>query len=134
MARFGNYDSSLSGLKTAVLRRIRAEREAGRKVDSADLAASLQETVVDVQVSKTLQAAADRRVETILLGGRVVANSRLRGRIEEAGAEARLRVLIPSVDLCTGNTAMIALAGAWRLERGERSSLGIGADPSMELG
>jgi len=133
MADSGDYDFSLSGLKTAVLRHIKAERDAGREVDPADLAASFQEAVVDVQVSKTMQAVKDRGVETILLGGGVVANSRLRERIEKAGAESGLRVLIPSIQLCTDNGAMIALAGAWRLERGERSSLGIGADPSMEL-
>ena len=133
MADSGDYDFSLSGLKTAVLRHVKAERDAGREVDPADLAASFQEAVVDVQVSKTMQAVKDRGVETILLGGGVVANSRLRERIEKAGAESGLRVLIPSIQLCTDNGAMIALAGAWRLERGERSSLGIGADPSMEL-
>jgi N6-L-threonylcarbamoyladenine synthase len=133
MADSGDYDFSLSGLKTAVLRHVKAERDAGREVDPADLAASFQEAVVDVQVSKTLRAAADRGVETILLGGGVVANSRLRERIDKDGAEAGLRVLIPSMDLCTDNGAMIALAGAWRLRRGDRSSLGIRADPSMEL-
>ena len=133
MVDSGDYDFSLSGLKTAVLRHIKAERDAGREVDAADLAASFQEAIVDVQVSKTMQAVKDRRVETVLLGGGVVANSRLRERIEKAGAEAGLRVLIPSMQLCTDNGAMIALAGAWRLERGERSPLGIGADPSMEL-
>jgi N6-L-threonylcarbamoyladenine synthase len=134
MADSGDHDFSLSGLKTAVLRHVRAARDAGGEVDPADLAASFQEAVVDVQVSKTISAAKDRRVETILLGGGVVANSRLRERIDKAGAEAGLRVLIPSMDLCTDNGAMIALAGTWRLRRGERSSLGIGADPSMELG
>jgi N6-L-threonylcarbamoyladenine synthase len=134
MADSGDYDFSLSGLKTAVLRYARAERDAGREVDPADLAASFQEAVVDVQVSKTLRAAKDRGVGTILLGGGVVANSRLRERIDKAGAEAGIRVLIPSMDLCTDNGAMIALAGAWRLGRGDRSSLRIGAHPSMELG
>jgi tRNA N6-adenosine threonylcarbamoyltransferase len=133
MADSGDYDFSLSGLKTAVLRHVRAERDAGREVDPADLAASFQEAIVDVQVTKTLRAAADRGVETILLGGGVVANSRLRERIDKAGAEAGLRVLIPSMDLCTDNGAMIALAGSWRLKRGEHSALDIGADPSMEL-
>jgi N6-L-threonylcarbamoyladenine synthase len=127
MANSGDYDFSLSGLKTAVLRHVRAERESG-------LAASFQEAVVDVQVSKAVQAARDRGVETVLLGGGVVANTRLRERIEKAGAEAGLRVLVPSMDLCTDNGAMIALAGAWRLRRGDRSPLGIGADPSLELG
>ena len=134
MADSGDYDSSLSGLKTAVLRHVKAEHDAGRDVDPADLAASFQEAVVDVQVSKTIRAAGDRGVETILLGGGVVANSRLRERMDKAGAEAGLRVLFPSMELCTDNGAMIALAGSWRLRRGDRSSLGIGADPSLELG
>jgi len=134
MADSDTYDFSLSGLKTAVLRHVQAEREAGREVDPADLAASFQEAIVDVQVSKTIRAARDRAVETILLGGGVVANSRLRERLEKEGAEAGLRVLIPSIDLCTDNGAMIALAGAWRLGRGDRTGLEIGADPSLELG
>jgi tRNA N6-adenosine threonylcarbamoyltransferase len=134
MADSGDYDFSLSGLKTAVLRHVRAERDAGRDVDPADLAASFQEAVVDVQVSKTIAAARDRGVGTVLLGGGVVANSRLRERIHQEGVEAGLRVLFPSMDLCTDNGAMIALAGAWRLRRGDRSGLEIGADPSMELG
>ena len=133
MADSGDFDFSLSGLKTAVLRHVKAEREAGRDVDPADLAASFQEAIVDVQVAKTVDAARDRRVETVLLGGGVVANSRLRERMEKAGAEAGLRVLFPSMDLCTDNGAMIAIAGTWRLLRGERTSLGVGADPSLEL-
>ena len=133
MADSGDYDFSLSGLKTAVLRHVKAERDAGREDDPADLAASFQEAIVDVQVSKTVQAARDRAVETILLGGGVVANSRLRERIDEAGAQAGLRVLLPSMELCTDNGAMIAVAGASRLARGERSVLDVGADPSLEL-
>ena len=134
MADSGDFDFSLSGLKTAVLRHVKAERDAGRDIDPADLAASFQEAIVDVQVSKTIDAARDRRVETVLLGGGVVANSRLRERMDKAGAEAGLRVLFPSMELCTDNGAMIAVAGTWRLLRGERTPLGVGADPSLELG
>jgi tRNA N6-adenosine threonylcarbamoyltransferase len=134
MADSGDFDFSLSGLKTAVLRHVKAERASGRDVDPADLAASFQEAIVDVQVAKTIDAARDRGVETLLLGGGVVANTRLRERMEKAGAEAGFRVLLPSLDLCTDNGAMIAVAGAWRLLRGERTSLGVGADPSLELG
>jgi N6-L-threonylcarbamoyladenine synthase len=133
MADSGDYDFSLSGLKTAVLRYVRAEREAGRDVDPADLAASFQEAIVDVQVDKTMAAAHERGVERVLLGGGVVANARLRERIGKAGAEAGIEVRFPSLELCTDNGAMIALAGAWRLARGERTGLGAGADPSMEL-
>jgi N6-L-threonylcarbamoyladenine synthase len=133
MADSGDYDFSLSGLKTAVLRHVKAERAAGREIDAADLAASFEEAIVDVQVAKTLDAARERRVQTVLLGGGVVANTRLRERMEKAGAEAGLRVRFPELSLCTDNGAMIAVAGASRLARGERSTLEIGADPSLEL-
>jgi tRNA N6-adenosine threonylcarbamoyltransferase len=129
----GDYDFSLSGLKTAVLRHVKAEREAGRSVDPADLAASFQEAIVDVQVSKTIRAATEKGVRTVLLGGGVVANTRLRSRMEIAGADAGVRVLFPSMPLCTDNAAMIACAGAARLERGERTSFEVGADPGLEL-
>jgi N6-L-threonylcarbamoyladenine synthase len=133
MADSGDFDFSLSGLKTAVLRHVRSEREAGHEVDPADLAASFQEAVVDVQVGKTMRAARERGVPRVLLGGGVVANSRLRERMEAAGAREGIDVVFPSPDLCTDNGAMIALAGSWRLVRGERSELSIGADPSLGL-
>jgi len=133
MIATGDYDFSLSGLKTAVLRHVKAERAAGRKVDPADLAASFQEAIVDVQVSKTIAAAKEHGVKAVLLGGGVVANTRLRERMEKAGAEAGIGVLFPSFELCTDNAAMIAVAGASRLARGERTPFDVAADPSLEL-
>jgi N6-L-threonylcarbamoyladenine synthase len=129
----GDFDFSMSGLKTAVLRHVKRERAAGREVDPADLAASFQEAVVDVQVKKTLLAAGKLGVETVLLGGGVVANTRLRERMRAEGEAAGLEVLYPSIDLCTDNAAMIACVGAARSLRGERSSLDTGADPNLRL-
>ncbi len=129
----GDLDFSLSGLKTAVLRHVKAERAAGREIDVPDLAASFQEAIVDVQVSKTIAAAKETGVDTVLLGGGVVANTRLRERLEADGAEAGLRVLFPRRELCTDNAAMIACVGAARLARGERSSLDTAADPNLRL-
>ena len=133
MADSGDYDFSLSGLKTAVLRFVKAEQTAGRRVDPADLAASFQEAIVDVQVGKTIAAAKEKSVGTVLLGGGVVANTRLRERMEKAGAEAGIRVLFPRLELCTDNAAMIACAGSSRLARGERTPIGVGADPGLKL-
>jgi N6-L-threonylcarbamoyladenine synthase len=129
----GDYAFSLSGLKTAVLRWVKAERAAGRDIDVADLAASFQEAIVDVQVTKTLRAAREMGVGTVLLGGGVVANSRLRERMTSAGEDAGVRILFPSPALCTDNGAMIAAAGASRLRRGETTPLGVAADPALEL-
>jgi N6-L-threonylcarbamoyladenine synthase len=127
MLESGDYDFSLSGLKTSVLRQV------GREIDHADLAASFQEAIVDVQVAKTVAAARERGVHTVLLGGGVVANTRLRERMVNAGAEAGLDVRFPSPALCTDNGAMIAAAGASRLALGEWSSFDVAADPGLEL-
>ncbi|MGH2596522.1 MAG: tRNA (adenosine(37)-N6)-threonylcarbamoyltransferase complex transferase subunit TsaD [Actinomycetota bacterium] len=133
MERSGDFDFSMSGLKTSVLRHVKAERASGRDIDLPDLAASFQEAIVDVQVQKTLEAAAKLDVGTVLLGGGVVANTRLRERMERDGGSAGLRVLFPPLELCTDNAAMIACVGAARLARGERTSLDIGADPNLGL-
>lgn len=133
MAGSGDLDFSLSGLKTAVMRFVKTERAAGREPDPADLAASFQEAVVDVQVSKTIGAALERETRTVLLGGGVVANTRLRARMLEAGEKEGLRVLFPSLPLCTDNGAMIACAGFYRLQAGETTPLDAEADPGLSL-
>jgi N6-L-threonylcarbamoyladenine synthase len=129
----GDLDFSMSGLKTAVLRYVKGERAAGRDIDVPDLAASFQEAIVDVQVTKTLEAARRTGVERVLLGGGVVANTRLRERLVADGAETGLEVLVPPLALCTDNAAMVACLGAARLDRGDRSGLDIAADPNLPL-
>ena len=126
----GTYDFSLSGLKTAVLRHVRVHQG---EVAVADVAASFQEAVVDVQVSKILRAAREEGLDTVLLAGGVAANSRLRAKLEGAAAGRRVRVLAPSPRLCTDNGAMVACAGTFALERGERTPLDVGADPNLRM-
>jgi N6-L-threonylcarbamoyladenine synthase len=133
MERSGDFDFSMSGLKTAVLRYVRQEQAAGRDLNLPDIAASFQEAIVDVQVRKTLAAAKETGVGTVLLGGGVVANTRLRERIEAEGTAAGLQVLFPPLELCTDNGAMIACVGAARLARGERTPLDTAADPNLLL-
>ncbi len=129
----GSDDFSLSGLKTAVLRHVRAAERAGEEIDVADVAASFQEAVVDVQVSKVVGAAKREGLGSVLLAGGVAANSRLRDRVTAAAADLGVNVLVPSPALCTDNGAMVASAGWFALERGERTPLDVGADPNLPI-
>lgn len=125
-------DFSFSGLKTAVLRWIKAREREGQPIPVADVAAAFQEAVADVLVTKALRACADTGIETLIVGGGVAANSRLRAMLEQR-AEG-LDVRIPPPRLCTDNGAMVAALGAALVERGRPpSSPGIGADSSLPV-
>ena len=127
--RDDGLDFSFSGLKTAVVNHVRKHPD----VVTADVAASFQEAVVDVLVTKALRAAAAERVPSLAIGGGVAANSSLRERIAAAGEAAGHRVFLPSRAMCTDNAAMIGAAGWHRLRRDGPSALSTGADPSLRL-
>jgi tRNA N6-adenosine threonylcarbamoyltransferase len=127
------YDFSLSGLKTAVVRHVKDARAKGADINEADIAASFQEAVVEVQVDKTMAAARDKGVGKIVLGGGVVANTRLRELMSQKAGEQGFELLIPPPELCTDNAAMIACAGYHRLMRGEQTDLEVAAFPNLPL-
>lgn len=116
------YAFSFSGLKTAVLRAVRASDDLER--DRADLARGFQDAAVDVLVAKTAHAVDELGYETAVLGGGVACNRVLATRLAERLA-GHARVSVASPRLNTDNAAMIAAAGAWRLARGERSGLDL---------
>ncbi|MEA2504685.1 MAG: hypothetical protein QOG36_1728, partial [Actinomycetota bacterium] len=109
------------------------ERRAGREPNVADICASFQAAVVDVLVTKTVRAAVDNEIPTVLLCGGVAANSQLRASLEVACTAAEIKVYHPSMALCTDNAAMVAGCGYHRYRRGIRTSLDAAPDPSFPI-
>ncbi|MCX4389491.1 tRNA (adenosine(37)-N6)-threonylcarbamoyltransferase complex transferase subunit TsaD [Micromonospora peucetia] len=128
------YDFSFSGLKTAVARWVEARQRAGEAVPVADVAASFQEAVCDVLVRKALDACRTNGVETLVIGGGVAANSRLRVMAEDRAAAQGIRVRVPRPGLCTDNGAMVAALGSHLVAAGVAPSrLDLPADSAMPL-
>jgi N6-L-threonylcarbamoyladenine synthase len=152
------FDFSFSGLKTAVLYRVRGTelateaeaRRAWRKTVSGrvtaeelrahcapatlNLVASFQHAVVRDLVTRSMGAAENAGVATILVSGGVACNSLLRARFNEAARAHAMNVFFPSLELSTDNAAMIAAAGYYKLAAGERAGIPLTAHASFPLG
>ncbi len=126
----GRLDFSFSGLKTAV--KLYLERSGGSVVP-ADVAASFQEAVVDVLVSKAFDAVEARSVGALVVTGGVAANSGLRRRMEEEARARGIRLYCPPPALCTDNAAMIGWVGLRRLEAGRLPGLSGGVEARLLL-
>jgi N6-L-threonylcarbamoyladenine synthase len=123
------YEFSFSGLKTSVVRYVRAHPEAAL----ADVAASFQEAVVDVLVAKTRQAAAQTHAKAICIGGGVAANTSLRERVTGVCRQDGLGAFIPSRAMCTDNAAMIGATACYRLKTDGPTPLDAPVDPNLRL-
>lgn len=143
------YDLSFSGLKTAVLRIVRkyrppadtqpavvAQKEESpeppvvRSLPVANLAASFQAAIVDVLVGKTCRAAQEFEAKMVLLAGGVAANEWLRA---EMVRRSPVPVRYPSLELCTDNAAIVACAGFYRFQAGERAGWDLDVVPDLRL-
>jgi len=132
--RSARYDFSFSGLKTAVARHVEALQRAETPVPAADIAASFQEAVADVLTRKAVRAAEDTGIDTLVIGGGVAANSRLRALAADRCAQAGITLRIPRAGLCTDNGAMVAALGAHLVAAGAPASeLTVGADPGLAV-
>ena len=114
----GDLDFSFAGLKTAVLTQARKFEGSPCEQQRADLAASTQAAIVEVLVKKSLKALAQTGLNRLVVAGGVGANAALREQLNAACAARGARVHYPELALCTDNGAMIALAGAMRLQSG----------------
>lgn len=115
-----DFDFSFSGLKTAVLTRLRAA-EGEQLVDEqfrADCAAATEQAIVDVLVAKSIAATQEAGVQNLVVAGGVGANRQLRAQLKEQAAAKGIQVFYPPIEFCTDNGAMIAFAAAMRLQHG----------------
>lgn len=119
-----DYDFSFSGIKTAVYYHLRDHPE----TKDEDVAASFQRAVNDVLVHKTIEAAKERNVSRIAIGGGVAANSELRDSFRQRAADEGCEVVVPSLELCTDNAAMIGYRSEFVRERG---GLDLNAQPRL---
>jgi N6-L-threonylcarbamoyladenine synthase len=129
------YDVSFSGLKTAVLNAVR-ETSAAATLDSKarrTIARAFQDALVETLVEKTARAAQQFKRERVVLGGGVAGNRTLIAAMRDRLATLGARVFAPSSRLATDNAAMIARAGLFHLERGERSGFDLNGFASLPI-
>ena len=126
-------DFSYSGLKTAVLYHLQSIGATERERLKADIAASFQTAAIDVLIEHSLQALEESGLQQLALAGGVACNSYLRKKLQEEKVRRGFELFIPPPILCTDNGAMIARAGKFYLESGERSNYSLSPKPSLSL-
>ncbi len=119
MMHSGDMRFSLSGLKTAVVTYINQQRAAGVELNVADIAASFQQAVIDVQIKKARMAIEQTGVRTFCLGGGVAANPQLRKAYENLCDELGVKLIMPPLHACGDNAGMIALVALDRYREGK---------------
>lgn len=128
------YDFSFSGVKSAVLNHINGCKMKGEEIVPADIAAAFQDSVVDVLVNRTIEAAKEYKMDKVALAGGVASNSALREAMKTACEKNKITISYPSPIFCTDNAAMIAVAGYYEYIKGTRHGLDLNAVPNLKIG
>lgn len=128
------FDFSFSGVKSAVLNYLNSCAMKQEEINRADVAASFQEAVVEVLVSRTVDAAEKYGMKRVAMAGGVASNSALRAAMKQACDKAGLELMYPSPIYCTDNAAMIGAAAYYEYKKGVRHGLDLNAVPNLMIG
>ena len=128
-----NYDFSFSGLKTAVINYIHNQKQKANELNINDIAANFQTAVIDILTAKTLKAALNKKVNSVILSGGVAANERFRAVLKERLAKEGIPLYYPDLKLCTDNAAMISTVAYYQYKKGDFADLDLNADPNLQL-
>ncbi|MFO7983385.1 MAG: tRNA (adenosine(37)-N6)-threonylcarbamoyltransferase complex transferase subunit TsaD [Desulfuromonadales bacterium] len=128
-----SLDFSFSGIKTAVMNRVRQMPQPLGEEDQRSVAASFQQAVVDVLCHKTLKAVEQTGIERVVISGGVACNSGLRRQFGDMASKRGLEAYFPSPQLCSDNAAMLAVAGNHYLQQGAAAALDLNAISSWPL-
>lgn len=133
MEKEDNFDFSFSGLKSAFINTVHNADQRGEKLNKDDLAASFQQSVVDVLAEKTMRALDKYPVKQLILAGGVAANHGLRNRLDHDMAKYHpdVSMLQAPLKLCGDNAAMIGAAGYVNYQNGDRAALDLNAVPGL---
>ncbi|MEZ2657981.1 tRNA (adenosine(37)-N6)-threonylcarbamoyltransferase complex transferase subunit TsaD [Aneurinibacillus aneurinilyticus] len=129
----GTYDFSFSGLKSAVLNTLHNAAQRGETIEPQTLAASFQDSVVEVLVDKSFNLIRERPVKQLLLAGGVAANRGLRSALAERAEREGVELIIPPLSLCTDNAAMIAGVGYIEYKKGKLADMSLNGIPGLPL-
>ncbi len=126
-----NFDFSFSGIKTAVMYKVREHERLGENIPAEEIAYEFQEAVTDVLVYKTVKAVEKHKVRSIMLAGGVSANKVLREKFQGAFSGENTKLFIPPLDLCTDNASYIASCAYFNFHPKPLSE--VKANPSLSV-
>ncbi len=127
------YDFSFSGLKTAVINYIHNQEQKNNKINIPDVAASFQQTVIDMLAGNVIKAVKNYDVKGVILGGGVAANKTLRNQLQEGLNKLDKKLYFPDLKYCTDNAAMIGAAAYYQYLNKDFADFDLNPQPKLSL-
>lgn len=128
-----SYNFSFSGIKSAVINLVHNEKQRGHEINTANLACSFQNRVVEILTKKTMRALKENGVKHLIIAGGVAANKGLREKFTELCEKEHVELIVPAMKYCTDNAAMIGAAGYYAYQLGRRADLSLNSKASDTL-